>query len=72
MSVSLHPQFLVDEQGERRSVLLSIDEYQAVMEELENMRDAQLLHELGETSGPEDFQDWEEAKAELRAAGKIK
>jgi hypothetical protein len=71
MSVRLHPQFVVDEKGERRSVLLSIEEFNAMLEEYENFADALALKEAIETSTPEDFEDWDEFSARLRAEGKI-
>jgi PHD/YefM family antitoxin component YafN of YafNO toxin-antitoxin module len=71
MSVELHPQFIVDEKGERRSVVLSIEEFEAMLDEIEDYEDALLLHQMAAEAKPEDFTGWEEVKAELQAKGKI-
>ena len=34
---SFHPQFVVDHQGHRTSVLLSIEEYEALLEDLSDL-----------------------------------
>lgn len=71
MSVALHPQFVVDESGQRRSVMLSIEEWDALMREREDMRDIALLARLKAESTPEDFMSLEDFEAELRAEGKL-
>lgn len=37
--VSFHPEFLVDEQNERRAVVLPVAEWQMIVEELEELDD---------------------------------
>jgi hypothetical protein len=65
MSVKIHPQFVVDEKGERRSVLLSIEEFNAMVEELEYHADCEALRKAVEETGPEDWVPWEEVKERL-------
>lgn len=36
-AVSLHPQYIVDPQGQRTSVLLPIDEYETLLEDLDDL-----------------------------------
>jgi PHD/YefM family antitoxin component YafN of YafNO toxin-antitoxin module len=51
------PQFLVDDKGEKIAVVLSIDEYQKLLEELEDLEDVRAYDEakaLGETPVPFD------------------
>jgi hypothetical protein len=66
MSLVIHPQFVVDENGARTAVQLSIAEFEALMEQLEDYVDATRAEEVLRNSGPEDFVGWEEAKARLR------
>jgi len=48
-------------------VLLSIEDFNALMEERENEADARAINEIRAASTPEDFEDWETVKAELRS-----
>ena len=65
MSVKIQPQFVVDEKGERRSVLLSIADFNAMLEELEYQADCLALKKAMEESTPDDFEDWEIVKSRL-------
>ena len=56
--ITLHPQYVTDEEGNRVSVLLPLDEFEALLEDLEDLRDA--LQVRDEPTVP-----WESAKAEL-------
>jgi hypothetical protein len=56
----LHPQFLTDEQGTRVSVLLPLAEYEALLEDLEDLQDALNARDEPTVS-------WESVKAELDA-----
>jgi hypothetical protein len=38
MSVEVHPQFVVDAEGKPQSVLLSIEEYYAILARIEELR----------------------------------
>ena len=44
-SISLKPYFITDESGNKISVVLSIDEYNLLMEELEEIEDVRLYDE---------------------------
>ena len=59
----LHPQFVTDPDGNRLSVLLPIAEYQALIERLEDLRDARGALERTER-GEEETIPWEAVKAE--------
>ena len=41
--MTLHPQYVIDEKGQRRSVLLSIEEYQELLESAQDVIDAALI-----------------------------
>ena len=41
--MTVHPQFVVDESGERRGVILPIEEYRELMESLQDVIDASLI-----------------------------
>lgn len=43
--MTLHPQFITDQKGRKMSVVLSVKEYQKVLEELEELEDNQLYEE---------------------------
>lgn len=54
--VVLHPQYVVDEHGEKRSVMLSIEEYERVMEIVEDLNDAAALDEaISHSRGTREF-----------------
>ncbi|MBP6236620.1 MAG: hypothetical protein KA270_13940 [Saprospiraceae bacterium] len=42
---SINPQFLVDDLGNRTSVLLSLSDYEALLEEVEDAEDTKLFEE---------------------------
>ena len=46
MSKSLHPQYIIDEHGKRVSVVLSIQQWQQVMDELEELDDIRLYDKV--------------------------
>lgn len=60
--IEIHPRFVVDAEGRRQSVLLSIEEFEALMQELEDYADAARVYQLSLTAKPEDFVDWEDVK----------
>jgi hypothetical protein len=72
MSVEVHPQFLVDAEGKPQSVLLSIAEYEALMDRIEDFEDALIVHQMSQTATADDFEDWEIVKDRLRKQGTIK
>jgi PHD/YefM family antitoxin component YafN of YafNO toxin-antitoxin module len=67
MALDIHPQFVVDENGERTAVQLSIAEFEALMEQIEDYLDSVRAEEVMRSAKAEDFVDWEEAKARLQA-----
>jgi len=54
----LHPQYVTDEQGNRTSVLLPLNEFEALIEDLEDLQDALAVRD--EPTVP-----WESVRAEL-------
>ena len=48
--MTLHPQYVVDEKGQRRSVLLSIKKYQELLESAQDVIDAALIDEVKDDS----------------------
>lgn len=44
--MTLRPQYVIDERGKRRSVLLSIREYQELLESAQDVIDAALIDEV--------------------------
>jgi hypothetical protein len=63
----LHPDYVVGEDGERRAVLLSIAEYKALLERIEDLQDAMAL-DLA-VSNAKEFLSGDEVEADLRARG---
>lgn len=55
---AIHPQYVIDEDGRRVSVLVPLDEFETLLEDLEDLRDA-----LGARDEP--TESWESAKAQL-------
>ena len=43
--ITVHPQFIMDANGEKSMVILPINEFDAIMEELEDMEDVRLYDE---------------------------
>src|SRR5438105_3298688 len=68
-AISVHPQFVVDEHGEPKAVQLSVAEFEALMELIEDYTDGLALDQAIETA--EGFTDAEEVFARLRAKGKL-
>jgi PHD/YefM family antitoxin component YafN of YafNO toxin-antitoxin module len=62
-------QFLVDEKGRRTAVVLPIEDYEELIEAIEQREDIRRL-EAGDKIKGEDI-SWEEMKAKLRAEGKL-
>jgi hypothetical protein len=66
MNTAFHPQYITDETGKRVSVVLSIEEFQAMAERLDDLEDLadaresiRQLHQGNEETIP-----WEAVKAE--------
>jgi len=43
--MKLHPQFVIDERGEKKSVLLPVEDYECILEAIEDQLDAADLDE---------------------------
>jgi hypothetical protein len=70
MSVEVHPQYLVDDSGERTSVLLSIEEFESLMQfvtedEEDLLADAEAL-DRALLSQP-DFKPWRQMRDDIEA-----
>jgi hypothetical protein len=60
-------QFLVDTTGKKKAVVLDYTVWEEFLTLLEDLEDAQEIRHLRESE--EEVVSWEQAKAELRAAG---
>jgi len=49
----INPQFLVDDQGNKTSVLLSISDYESLMEEIDDADDVRLFDQAVDTQNGE-------------------
>lgn len=63
--MSLHPQFIVDTNGDKRGVVLPLGEYNRLLEMLEDVLDAADLDQAAR--GDEAMIPYEEVQKELRA-----
>ncbi len=52
MNKILHPQYITDEHGKRVSVILSIQQWQQVVDELEELEDIRLYDEVKARNEP--------------------
>ena len=52
MNQFLHPQYITDEQGKRVSVILSIQQWQEMLDELEELTDIRLYDEVKARNEP--------------------
>ncbi len=67
--MKMHPQYIVNEQGDRTGVVLTIDEFQCLIEGLEDSLDAK---DLDEAVGSESqCVEYEEVREQLRAKGRL-
>ena len=57
MMVTLHPDYIVDEKQNRKSVILSLEEWEHIVEELEELDDIRAYDEA--ESGPQDVVPFE-------------
>ena len=67
--IDINPQYLVDDQGQKTSVLLSIKEYQHLMRCLEDLEDMLEMDVAVQTET--DFRDYEDIRADLIKEGKL-
>ncbi len=62
--LNINPKYLVDEQGKRTAVVLSMRDYRKLLQRLEELEDALDLDEAVETA--KGFQDYNEIRTELQ------
>ena len=67
--VSINPQFLVDEKGKTKSVLLSVSDYDKLIQHLEDLKDTLILDESVRTA--KGFRNYAEIQAELKKSGRL-
>lgn len=65
----LKPQYLINEQGERISVLLTVDEFRQLLEAVEDQIDTADLDEAMSTDSQ--VHPYEQIREQLRAEGKL-
>ncbi|MFC2150708.1 hypothetical protein ACFLQV_04310 [Calditrichota bacterium] len=61
------PKFVTNSKGKRTEVILDIKTYEKLIEQLEDVIDTQIALDTMD----EETIDWEDAKRELKAAGKL-
>ncbi|MFO7899614.1 MAG: hypothetical protein R6V58_11225 [Planctomycetota bacterium] len=61
--VTVHPQYVVDENQNRKAVLVSVEEWDRILEELEELDDIRAYDEA--KSGPQDAVPLDEAVREV-------
>ncbi|MCY3871406.1 MAG: hypothetical protein OXG87_17795 [Gemmatimonadetes bacterium] len=64
MMLNIKPKYVVDEKGRKTAVLLSIKDYRALMQRLEDLEDALDLDRAVETATG--FREYSEIRAELQ------
>jgi PHD/YefM family antitoxin component YafN of YafNO toxin-antitoxin module len=68
-AVKPQPQYVVDDEGKRRAVLLSMEEYQRLLDALEDQLDAKDLDEAIAEGG--DFVPYDQVQEGLLREGKL-
>lgn len=66
---NINPQYLVDAKGERTAALLSIKEYQLLMQRLEDLEDMLEMDIAVQTET--DFRDYQDIRDDLIKEGKL-
>ena len=63
----MEARYIVDENGKRVSVILPIEEYERLLEEIEELEDVQAADQARREieSGEDEFIPWEQAKKEI-------
>lgn len=61
--LNINPQYLIDDKGQKTSVLLSIKEYQHLMQCLEDLEDTLEMDAAVRTEM--DFRDYQDVRADL-------
>lgn len=68
--MTIHTEYLVDEQGHKKSVVLSLEEYLKLWEYLEDLEDALDLKKAKESA--REFVDFEHLTKRLKKQGRIR
>jgi PHD/YefM family antitoxin component YafN of YafNO toxin-antitoxin module len=61
--VTVNPQYVVDEKQQRRAVLISIDEWERILDDLEELEDVR-AYDMAKT-GPQNAVPFEQAVREI-------
>jgi PHD/YefM family antitoxin component YafN of YafNO toxin-antitoxin module len=64
MMVTVHPDYVVDEKQNKKSVILSLEDWEHIVEELEELDDIRAYDEA--KSGPQDTVPFEQAAREIQ------
>lgn len=62
-------QYVIDDKGRKKAVLLDIKEYQQVLQRLEDLEDALSLDEAVRSA--KSFRDYSKVREELKQAGRL-
>jgi len=68
-NTSTSPYFVVNDKGQKKYVLLSVAEYERLLQHLEDLEDALSLDEAVRTA--KEFRNYADVRAELRKAGRL-
>ncbi len=61
-------EYVIDANGKKKAVVVDLSAWEEILTLLEDLEDAEEIRQLRETK--EEYVAWEQAKAELRGAGK--
>ena len=67
--LKINPKYLVNDEGEKTNVLLSINEYQLLMQRLEDLEDNLEMEAAVQTET--EFRDYQDIRADLIKEGKF-
>jgi hypothetical protein len=67
--MKLNPQFVIDEQGQKKAVLLSLEEYSELLEAIEDQLDSGDLEDA--VREETEFVPYERIREQLRFEGKL-
>ncbi len=65
----INPQYLVDDKGEKTAALLTIKEFQLLMQRLEDLEDILEMNAVVKTET--EFRDYQDIRADLIKEGKL-
>ncbi len=68
-TLELHPHYITDEEGQRRSVVLSVEEFEALVDRLEDALDIEILRAARDSAT--EFRSWKAIEAELEAEKRL-